>query len=383
MGKKILFCANVDEHFEAFHLPCMEWLQNQGWEVHVAASGDLHLPCVNKKFNIPIHRSPFHSQNVSAYQKLKAIITENQYDVVHCHTPVGGVLSRLASRSARKQGAKVIYTAHGFHFCKGAPLLNWLLYYPIERGLSYYTDCLITINEEDYQLAINHRFQATDIQHIHGVGVNVERFKPVDKMMKRKLREKNGYHIDDFLMVNAAEFNKNKNQQLLIKSLAEIKSDVPYARLLLAGEGELMDNCRRLAEELEVCHMVEFLGFRKDMDELLPMCDIAVASSLREGLPVNVMEAMACGLPVIASKNRGHQELIHDEINGYTVGCEDVRAMADKMKSVAQSDVLKRKLGSEGRRIVESKYTVDKVLAGLKNIYSVYMNEVRENEGTN
>lgn len=153
MTKKVLFCATVDYHFKAFHLPYFQWFQDMGWEVHVAAGGNMNLPFVDEKFSIPIRRSPFHPENLSVYRRLKRLIQDNGYDMIHCHTPVGGVLARLAARQARQKGTKVLYTAHGFHFCDGAPLKNWLLYYPIEKFLSSYTDCLITINEEDYERA--------------------------------------------------------------------------------------------------------------------------------------------------------------------------------------------------------------------------------------
>ena len=125
-----------------------------------------------------LQRSPFKRNNINAYRELKEIIDQNNYKIIHCHTPMGGVLARLAARKARKNGTKVIYTAHGFHFCKGAPLANWLLYYPIEKTLAHFTDCLITINTEDYQLA-KRRFKAEKIEHVHGVGVNTDIFKPV------------------------------------------------------------------------------------------------------------------------------------------------------------------------------------------------------------
>ena len=196
-----MFCATVDYHFSAFHLPYLKWFKEQGWEVHVAAAGNIDLPYVDKKYNIPIQRSPFKRKNIGAYKELKSIIDENQYNIIHCHTPMGGVLARLAARKARKDGTKVIYTAHGFHFCKGAPLINWLVYYPIEKTLARYTDCLITINEEDYNLAVNHQFKAKQIEHVHGVGVNTERFCPVNEFEKLELRSKYHYRNDDFFDV--------------------------------------------------------------------------------------------------------------------------------------------------------------------------------------
>ncbi len=371
MSKKVLFCATVDYHFKAFHLPHMKRFQEQGWEVHVAASGNMELPYTDEKYNIPIQRSPFHIRNISAYRVLKKLIEENNYDIIHCHTPVGGVLARLAARRVRKVGTKVLYTAHGFHFCKGAPLLSWMLYYPIERMFARYTDCLITINEEDYKRAVNHGFRAKRIEHVHGVGIDTERFKPVDEISRDKLRGKFGYKKNDFLMFYAAEFNKNKNQQLLIKALAEIKNEIPNARLLLAGKGPLMNNCINLVDELNLSSRVDFLGYRNDLEEILPMCDVAVASSFREGLPVNIMEAMACGLPIIATDNRGHKELVHQGTNGYIAPVNNYKIFSGYVESLYKDINFREQIKKDSIDIVKP-YSISQVNSELKDIYLKY-----------
>ena len=375
MPKKVLFCATVDFHFKAFHLPYLAWFKEQGWEVHVAACGTLELPFVDFKYDVPIQRSPFKLKNLEAYAQLKSVIDENNYEIIHCHTPMGGVLGRLAARAARKRGTKVIYTAHGFHFCKGAPLLNWLVYYPIEKILSRVTDCLITINEEDYNLAVTHQFKAKRVELVHGVGVDTDRFQSMDELHKQEKRVELGLDANDFLLFYAAEFNQNKNQQYLIHVLALIKADVPQAKLLLAGEGALLDQCRELANQLGVIEMIHFLGYRNDIDKILPLCDLAVASSIREGLPVNIMEAMSCGLPIIASENRGHRELVHHHENGYLIDSDDKVAMVNHIKTLAQNEVLRYKLGKSGRELIESKFAIQKVLIEKSEIYSIFMEE--------
>lgn len=374
MKKKVLFCATVDYHFKAFHLPYLKWFKEQGWEVHVAASGNLELPFVDRKYNIPISRSPVSKKNLKAYKELKSIIDENQYKIIHSHTPVGGVLARLAARNARMYGTKVIYTAHGFHFCKGAPIQNWLIYYPVEKWLARFTDCLITINEEDYQRAVKHNFKAKRIEHVHGVGVDVNRFKPAEKAYNKELRIAYGYNVGDFLLFYAAEFNKNKNQQMLIRSLALIKDEIPNAKLLLAGEGAMLEECRKLADKLELKEHVHFLGFRKDIKELLHISDVAVASSYREGLPVNLLEAMANGLPIIASSNRGHNELVIHNDNGYIVSPEKSVEFSKKIQALFSSDSLRVKMGNSSlKRVMQ--FSVDCVEKELSSLYATYMVE--------
>lgn len=376
MPKKILFCATVDYHFKAFHLPYLKWFKEQGWEVHIAAKGDIELPFTDQKFNIPIERSPFKIQNIKAYFKLKSMIKENNYDIIHCHTPLGGVLARLAARKVRTHGTKVIYTAHGFHFCKGAPLLNWLIYYPIEKQLAKYTDCLITINEEDYELALQRKFQAKHIEHVHGVGVDTNRYRPITETEKAELRKSFGYEPNDFLIFFAAEFNKNKNQQLLINSLALVQDYMPDAKLLLAGEGVLQEKCRQLADQLKIAHKVDFLGFRKDIEQLVPMCDLAVGSSFREGLPVNIMEAMACGLPIVASKNRGHVELVQDQENGFIIPPYDYGQFARSLLKLYQSHELRKTMGIASIHQVQT-FSLAQLQLELSAIYTRYMLEER------
>lgn len=369
MSNKILFCATVDVHFKAFHLPYMEWFRQHNWEVHTAANGVMDLPFVNKKYNIPIQRSPFHRDNIKAYHSLKSIIEENHYDLIHCHTPLGGVLARLAARKARKNGTKVIYTAHGFHFCEGTPLVNWLLYYPIEKGLASLTDCLITINEEDYALAVRNKFNAKRIERVHGVGVNTEKYKPINGQNRIHLRQQGGYEPEDFLLFYAAEFNRNKNHQLLIRALALMQDEAPATRLLLAGDGPLLEECRELALQLGVESMVQFLGYRDDIAQLLPMCDIAVSSSLREGLPVNIMEAMACGLPIVATHNRGHKELIEEQVNGFIIQPGDIPLFARRLLELERSRELRQSMGYESVQRV-MKYSLTEVGQELRDIYS-------------
>ncbi len=373
MVNKILYCATVDYHFKAFHLPYMKWFKEHGWQVDIAAAGKIDLPYTDNKYNIPIKRSPYDRANIHAYKILKHIINKNEYNIIHCHTPLGGALARLAARQAREKGTKVIYTAHGFHFCKGAPLLNWLIYYPIERYLCRHTDSLITINYEDFNLAINHQFKAKNIEHIFGVGIDTERFKPVDHNRKLMLRQSFGYQSDDFLLFNAGEFNKNKNQQFLIHAIKKLKNEQLNIKLLLAGEGEMLEKCRNLAAKLGVSHMVNFLGFRKDIEDILSVCDLAVAASFREGLPVNIMEAMSSGLPVLAVENRGHRDLVEHHKNGLIIKKWNPNEFAHQVKVLAHEDDFRNQLGKNGRQMIVEKFSTKKVLAEKSRIYETYM----------
>lgn len=359
--KKVLLCATVAYHFSTFHLPFMAWLQRSGFEVHVAAGGEEKLPFTDKQFQISINRNPFNKDNLQAFKELKALMEKNDYDIIHCHTPVGGVLTRLAAKQVSRK-SKIYYTAHGFHFCKGAPLKQWMLYYPVERLCARWTDVLVTINEEDYRRAVKHKFPAREIVHIHGVGVPPA--LPVKE--KNTVRESLNINKEDTVLCYGAEFNKNKNQELLLRMLQRVHKEHSNVHLLLAGLGDAQ-KMQQLAAELSIEAKVHFLGYRNDMQAVYRASDIAVASSKREGLPVNVMEAMAAKLPVVATINRGHRELLQGA--GLLVQTEDVEAFASSVKRLITYPEEREELGMRGYYRIMDRYSQDVVMKQMRNLY--------------
>lgn len=323
MQKKVLFVATVDSHIRFFHLPYLQYFKEQGYEVHVATNGEEEFSYCDVKHQVPMTKSPFCLCNIKGYKMLKQLIEQEEFAIIHCHMPVGGALTRLAARKKRKSGTKVIYTAHGFHFYKRAPLLNWLLYYPVEKYLARYTDCLITINKEDYQRAQKHKFKAGHIEHVHGVGVNLDKFKPIIYEEKQRLRRVYGYQEEDVILIYVAELNKNKNQRLLLESIPLLNQKIPHLKVILVGQDLYEGRYQNLSKDLKIEEQVNFLGERKDIPELLGLSDLYIATSKREGLPLNIMEAMAMGIPICATANRGHNELIQDGVNGNIVESGD------------------------------------------------------------
>lgn len=326
LENKLLFCATVESHIRAFHIPFLRWFKEQGFETHVAAAGDGVLACCDVRHNVCFSRNPISFQNLRAYFALKRIFTQHKYCLIHFHTPVAGFIGRLAAKASRRRGTKVFYTAHGFHFYKGAPLLNWILYYPLEKRMARHTDVLILLNEEDYQLARSKRFKAKSIIKIDGMGVDLERFKPVSVQEKLLLRQEFGFESDDFLLIYAGEFNKNKNQIFLIDAVKQLCKDIPELKLLLAGMGKGEAGLRTAVAKLGVEEHVRFIGFREDLDQVIPMCDVGVSSSRREGLPLNVIEYLACGLPALVSDIRGHRDIAScgERVWLYLLGSKDV-----------------------------------------------------------
>lgn len=372
---KILFVATVDQHIRHFHYPFLKWFKENGYEVHVASKGNENLQYVDRKYNLPFERQPFNINNIKSYKMLKKLINENDYKIVHCHTPVGGVIARLASISARKKGMKVIYTAHGFHFFKGAPKINWMLYYPAEKIMSRYTDVLITINQEDYDTAVNKKFKAKQIELVNGVGIDLEKFTPQTIEEKNDMRNKYGYKKEDFILFYAAELNNNKHQDLLINVINKLREEIPSIKLLLAGNGPLEDQYKKQAKELGVNENIEFLGYRKDVKNFLMLSDLAVASSRREGLPANIMEAMAIGLPIVATNVRGHRDLIKDGENGYVVEVDDEDKFISSINEIYNNYELREKFKKQSLKLIEE-YSLDNILIEMERIYKSVLEEM-------
>ena len=242
---------------------------------------------------------------------------ENQYLFCHCHSPIGGAIARIAGHATK---TKIIYTAHGFHFYKGASVLNWAIYYPIELLLSYWTNCLITINKEDYYRA-KHKFHAKKTVYIPGVGIDSNRFQNLGISRGQK-RQELGLSKEDIFILSVGELNKNKNHEVVVRALAGLKGqNIVY---MIAGEGNQKEHLNTLAEENGVS--LRLLGFREDICSLLEAADVFAFPSKREGLSVSVMEAMFMKKPVIASKIRGNTDLIKDGENGLLVHPNTVKA---------------------------------------------------------
>lgn len=372
--RRVLFVATVlHKHIEAFHLPYLKWFKDHGYETHVCARNDYadtqipKIPYCDKYFDVAFERSPFSAKNLRAYAALRKLIRENDYDIIHCHTPVGGMLTRLAARHSRQLGTQVIYTAHGFHFYRGAPMRNWVLFYPVERALSRYTDCLITINQEDFDTALRHRFAARKIRLVDGVGVDVTRFRPPTAGEKDRLRRAYGYSSSDFLLVFAGELNAGKGQDLLIRMVSRVKESLPDVRLILLGDGPLRAEYEQLIAKEGLGSFVNLMGFREDVEDLLAMSDLAVSASHREGLPVNIIEALAVGLPIVATDCRGNRDLVEEGVNGHVVPIGDIDAFCRAVQQV-RHDVSHYERTSN-RQSVAMRYGIDHVVGQVAAVY--------------
>lgn len=369
---KVLLTATVQSHICQFHKPLVEVLHAHGCEVHVAARDNLaeknglKLDFVEKVYDVPFSRSPKSMDNVKAYRQLERIIDEIDYDIVHCNTPMGGIVTRLAARKARKNGTKVYYTAHGFHFYKGAAKKNWIVFYPIEKFFSRLTDKLITITAEDYKLA-SQKFHC-QVERIHGVGVDETRYFPVDDVTKKKLRNEMGYGEEQKIVLCVGELLPNKNQTIAIHMMKEIVKRYSDAQLLLAGNGPEKE---RLEQEIVKCNLhdnVQMLGYCIHLQDYQHIADVVVSCSKREGLPLNIVEAMLSENPVVASNNRGHRELIQNDENGFLVDIDGENKMSERVLLLLENSEKRSKISFNAKNYA-CQYTFQCVKEELQKIY--------------
>lgn len=364
--KKVIFVATVVKlHIMEFHIPYLRLFQGMGWKTAVAARNDYEnpedcrIPCCDTYYDIPFSRSPFSPENIRAYRMLKDILEDGGYDIIHCHTPVGGILARIAAKSARRQGTKVIYTAHGFHFYRGAPLMNWLVYFPAEWLCSFWTDILITINKEDYGFAGKH-MHAGRVEYVPGVGVDLEKFGAccVDRQKKRAELDVPSKAV---WILTVGELSARKNQEALIRAV----SDIPDVYVTFAGQGDLEMHLDRVIHDLGLEDRVKLIGYRTDISELCEAADIFAFPSLQEGLPVALMEAMACGMPVVCSAVRGNTDLI-DREGGEMFNPCSVGEIREAIIRILARD--RKKMGMYNAERIRG-YDIGLVMERMKRVY--------------
>ena len=374
--KRALMYASVASMIQQFNMENIRILLDLGYGVDVACNMEYGSTITNEKiaqmkkelemmgvnvFHIPVPRKVTAIKEIlRAYKSTKELIDKRAYSLIHCHSPIGGMICRIANRfSAGYRKTKMIYTAHGFHFYKGAPLKNWMLFYPVERFCARFTDVLITINKEDYALA-QRVMKAKNVKYVPGIGINLERFGKavVDKAEKRK---ELGIPEDAFLLLSVGEVNGNKNHETAIRAIDNL--NIYY---IIAGKGERKEHLQEVIDHLHISDKVHLLGFRSDVGELYKTADAFVFPSFREGLSVALMEAMACGLPVVCSNIRGNTDLINEE-GGELFDPHSVEACRKAIKTL-----LERNLTDVGERNMQwiQNYGLHKVKVIMKDLYS-------------
>lgn len=372
--RKILFVATVESHLLNFHIPFMKLLQEKGYEVHVATKVGNRQQEFDEigviKHNVDFSRSPYSPKVFKSLQQMEKLLKEIRFSLVHVHTPVAAFVTRLACQ--RTNTHPVLYTAHGFHFYKGAPLKNWLLYYNMEKLAAHWTDGLITINEEDYKAAQKFKLRKNGkMFFVPGVGVDVvsleQRIASIDRSEKRK---ELGLSADAAVIITVGELNANKNHIQVLEALSKLnKTNFHY---LIVGNGEDEQKLQKAVNELLLRDKVSFLGFRRDVPELLTASDVFILTSRREGLPKAVMEAMAVGLPIIATDVRGNRDLVKSGENGYLVPLGNAEQTAIAIERLIDSEDLRRSMGGKSKELVKQ-YDLKNIIPQMEEIYDLFL----------
>lgn len=350
--KKLLFISNITNKITNFSLPSILTSQSLGYEFHLAANLS-NFEDDPYKYNIKTHhidlcRNPFSLKNIKAYKQMLDLIEKENYDVIHCNTPIGGILGRLCGKKAKV--SKIIYTVHGFHFYKGAPLINRTLFKWAEMWLARYTDAIITINQEDFIAAKQFKLrQDGKIFYVPGVGVETKLILDADSRRNELLQEI-GADRNSVLIISVGELNNNKNNKVIIEALGILKN--PNIHYLLCGVGDKKDELLKKVKQYQLENNVHFFGFRSDVPQLLKSSDIFVFPSYREGLSRALMEAMSASLPCIVSKIRGNEDLIDSYKGGFLCNPKDPDSFAQAINELAENKQL---------RICMGKYNLEKV----------------------
>lgn len=373
--KKVLIITTISGFLPQFEKNNVKLLREAGCELHYASNfknpiytfkkADLKTQGI-RLHQIDIAKSPFKfATNFRAVRQLLRIIRENDIEIIHCHNPMGGVAGRIAAGLCRRK-PYVIYTAHGFHFYKGAPKKNWLLFYPAEWLLARMTDILVTINREDYERAKRLPLKAGGaVFQIHSVGVDKERFSP-NKEINEEKRRKLHVPARAFHIVTAAELNENKNQKVIIDAISMLpQEDIYYS---ICGKGTEEDSLRKLIREKGLENRVRLLGFRTDMEEILQTADCFAFPSYREGLGVAAVEALLCSVPLVVSDNRGTREYAVKGKNAFVCRADNAAEFAQAINTLYEDRELREKMAGVCRPSA-MKFTIEEVEKTMKTVY--------------
>ena len=365
-----------------FLIPHVKRLVNDGFTVDIACSAAKEFSDQNYEkeikskippgcnyFSISSSRSPLSLSNVKAYQELKFILKREKYDLVWTNEPVMGVITRLASLTFRRSDLKVLYLVHGLHFFKGGPILNWF-FFPVELIVSLFTDLTVTINKLDTQFVSSFLF--SPVKYIKGIGFEHGKFNSINTSIDYKsLRSSFGFSPRDVVLIAVGELMPRKNHIVAIKALSKIANS--NVKLLICGVGPLNDELNNLVKDLNLSQRVVFAGLRNDIASMLKISDVFIHPSVREGLGIAPLEAMASGLPIITSNAQGITDYSIDNVTGFVCDPNDEDCFTKSIDKLLQSEELRKKIGSNNIKhsrefdISQSTNSMSKIIDSLIN----------------
>lgn len=365
--KKILYISTLSMTINSFLVPHIKMLNTNGIIVDVAChkidelSSEL-INLIGNAYEVSFSRNPLDYGNVRAYKEIYKLLSSEDYDSIHVHTPVAATVTRLAAK--KNFEGKIFYTAHGFHFFKDSPKINWLTYYPIERYLSKYTDVLITMNNEDYETA--KKMKSKSVKKVSGVGIDIDKYQKTYDLTDLKQELKINKNM--FIITSIGELNKNKNHKIVIEALAGLK-DIPF-KYFICGVGPKNKYLQNIINRYGLQDKVILLGYRRDIPKILSLTDLFIFPSRREGLPVSVMEAMASGIPIIGSNIRGNNDLIDHGKGGYLFDLSNCKELSIYIKQVFNDEQLRLHLSNHNCKKAKN-YSVDNVIKEMEYIYKI------------
>lgn len=366
-NKKVLIVTTTDNMIWQFLVPHIQVLKDNGNIVECACARTGFWFDELKDMGLVMHeinfaRNPLNPKNLKGYKQLIKLVKDEKYDFINCHQPVGGMMGR---KVAHKFHLPCIYTAHGFHFFKGAPLKNNLIFKPIEKHYSRYTDALVTINNEDFNNA--KKMHAKKVYLINGIGIDLGKYKENKNLDKTKLRASVGLNDDDFIVLAVGELNKNKNHIVILEAIKQISNS--KIKFVICGQGPRKEEYEKFIKENKLEDRIKLLGFRKDVKDFVQASDIFVMPSLREGLPRSMLEAMAYGKPIVASKIRGCRDLVGNNEGGYLCDPTSVSEFVLSIEKLFSDKNKYNQCSARNKKEVEN-YSFDKVNKQMIEIYS-------------
>ena len=355
MSKKILFTASTQSHLDHFHRPYIKYFEDMGYSVTTLA--------------LPVNKSFFSVQNLQAVLSTRKLLATEQYDIISSHATLAGIVTRLAIilMGRAKKSIRVFHTSHGYLFHDDGGFKKWAYLLP-EKICGMVTDVLMVMNHEDLEIAKKHKLggRKNRIYYINGMGLDPDRFRPTTATREQK--EAFGLEPDDFAFLYAGEFSKRKNHALLLKAFASAQHRLQNSKLVLAGDGILFHDIKELAKDLKIDDRVIFLGYCANIQELYPCCQVSVSTSRIEGLPFNIMEAMASGLPVVASNIKGHQELVVHMENGLLFESDNEADLAQQLTEIYERADLRNQFRSSSLERIKQ-FSIAEVLPEIIEIY--------------
>ena len=378
IGKKVLFLTTIDVTIYAFLIPHMKLLKDMGYEVEAACSNVGFTERIEeegfKVYNLPFSRNPFDISNIQAVLRLYQIMKANNYVMLHTHTPVASFIGRIVAKIVGIP--HIVYTAHGFHFHEYGSKIRNFIYFRLEKFAGRFTDVLITINSDDYKIALEKKMVPyRRVYYVKGVGVDTEEINP-QKNQKEKsvvleeiLNDRNFEGFMGTILVSVGRLENEKYFDHIIKALCIVKNAGKDFKCVIAGDGALKNYLLNLSKKLGFKKYVFLTGYTKKVIELLSVSDIFVFASSREGLPVSVMEAMAIGKPVVAYNIRGVRDLVGDGVNGFLVPFGDIKGLADKIIYLMEHPELAKEMGKTGRVKIEQDFSLKVILPQMEKLY--------------